>query len=316
LTPRSAGGSPSASLAYRGPVGVLPAAALALGSALLLCLGAPNSEAASPRSPPSDASAQGARSAGGGHGRRAAKPQRRRARWRPVVRAGYREAMARWHAVGKGERAPLDPSGRPMLVLVSLNLGDRAALRASSDAGGFGAADLERASRALRDPRTGLAHPVEPMVLDVVYRAQRRFSAPEIRVVSGYRAPGERGHSNHGRGRAIDLIVPGARDDEVATWAKGLGFTGVGVYPNAGYVHVDVRPHSHYWVDASGPGQRNREVGVKGTQAQRSDDAARRRGERPIAPFVLPSGNIEAAFRGGAPPPEAEAAAVEDDAAD
>ena len=74
---------------------------------------------------------------------------------------------------------------------------------------------------------------VDPRTLALVYRIQVHFGAPEIRVVSGYRVPKPGSHSNHGKGRAMDLVVPGVADEDVARFARGLGFVGVGVYPTS-----------------------------------------------------------------------------------
>lgn len=227
---------------------------------------------------------------------------------------GYREAVARWHEAPKDAKPALDATGRPMLTLVSLNTADHASIAAASDDGGFDAEALETAARVLRDPRTGLAHPVDPRLLDVVYRAQRAFGAHEIRVISGYRAPSGKGTSNHGRGRAMDIVVPGARDDKLAAWARGLGFTGVGLYPQSGFCHVDVRPQSHFWVDGSGPRQRSREVPVKGGLAARADADARARAARAVPPFVLPTSDVASALKtGSAPAAGAEGAHDDDD---
>jgi uncharacterized protein YcbK (DUF882 family) len=188
----------------------------------------------------------------------------------------------------------VDEAGRPKLVLVSLNSGEAVELPALGDEGGFRVQDLERATWLLRDLRAGLTHPVEPALLDRVYQAQRHFGAQEVRVVSGYRAPGARGAGNHGRGRAMDLVLPGVSDRDLAAWAKQQGFAGVGVYPAGGYCHVDVRERSHFWVDRSGPGQRGREIPVDRKQAQQADEEARKRGRRPVAPYVLPSSKGDA----------------------
>jgi len=109
----------------------------------------------------------------------------------------------------------------------------------------------------LREPASGNEHPIEPRLLDIVYRIQMHFSAQEIRVISGYRTPAAiaSGHgSNHGRGRAIDVVVPGATDEDVAKLVREMGFMGVGIYPVSGFVHVDVRDRSYFWIDTSGPG--------------------------------------------------------------
>src|SRR5690606_6228873 len=135
-------------------------------------------------------------------------------------------------------------------------------ITANSDRGGFSAEDLDRAARVLRDPRTGDEHPVDPRLLDVIYRIAVEFSAHEIRVISGYRTPRNGRASNHSKGRAIDFVVPGARDEDVARFARQQGFVGVGVYPASGFVHVDVRERSYFWVDHSGPGKRQRTRGI------------------------------------------------------
>jgi hypothetical protein len=129
-------------------------------------------------------------------------------------------------------------------------------------------------------------------LLDVVYRIQTHFSAQEIRVISGYRTPAAiaSGHgSNHGRGRAIDVVVPGATDDDVAKLAREMGFMGVGIYPVSGFVHVDVRDRSYFWIDTSGPGGKNRERGILADVAARADRDAIARAERGLPATVIGS---------------------------
>lgn len=203
----------------------------------------------------------------------------------PPAKPGYGAMVKTWHAA-PATSAPLDASGRPKLVLATLGGAERVELEASGERGGFGAFDLDRATRVLKDGG-GNQHPVEPRLLDVVYRIQAHFKAAEVRVVSGYRTPRAGNASNHGKGRAIDLVIPGATDDEVAKFAREIGFVGVGIYPVSGFVHVDVRDRSYFWVDSSGPGRRNRERGILGDLAQKSDAAAVARGERGTAGLSL-----------------------------
>lgn len=200
-----------------------------------------------------------------------------------------------WHTPTPGKTAPLDEAGRPMLTLQALNMPDRVTIAASSDRGGFAAEDLDRAAHVLRDPRTGNEHPVDPRLLDLVYRVARHFDAHEVRVISGYRTPRSGRHSNHARGRAIDLVVPGASDEDVARFARDQGFTGVGVYPTSGFVHLDVRERSYFWVDNSGPGKRNRTRGILADLAAKSDARALARGEHGIGPFAI-STDVDAAL--------------------
>ncbi|MGH7326951.1 MAG: YcbK family protein [Polyangiaceae bacterium] len=205
------------------------------------------------------------------------------------------KAVKNWHAVEGDAKQPVDGQGRPELAIYSLNTRNKIALRAASDHGGFSTRDLDTLSYVLREPSSGNQHPIDPALADLVYRIQTHFDAPEIRVVSCYRTP-RRGHaSNHGLGRAIDIIVPGATDDAVAKFAREQGFVGVGLYPTSGFVHVDVRQRSYFWIDSSGPGRRNRERGVFGDLAKKSDAAAIARGEHGAPSLLL--GSVDAMLK-------------------
>jgi len=201
----------------------------------------------------------------------------------PSRYAGYIRA---WHAADESPPS-VDDAGRPLLALRALNTGDRIEVRAASDRGGFAASDLDRAAVTLGDPQTGNTHPIDPRLVDLVYQLQRHFDAREIRVVSGYRTPRGRSESNHGKGRAIDFVVPGASDAEVAKYARTLGFVGVGIYPVSGFIHLDLRDRSYFWSDGSAPGRRNRERGILGDLATASDRDALSRGEKAPLPFVI-----------------------------
>ncbi len=203
----------------------------------------------------------------------------------PPVSARYQGAVKSWHGVAPGTEAKKDAHGRPMLTLSALNTAEEVSLTPSTDEGAFSARELDRAAHVLREPSSGNQHPVDPRELDILYAIQRHFEAPMIRVISGYRTP-HGGHSNHGRGRAVDIVVPGASDEEVAKFARQLGFVGVGIYPSSGFVHVDVRERSYFWVDSSGPGRRNRERGILGDLATECDKNAYARGVRPAKPLV------------------------------
>lgn len=222
-----------------------------------------------------------------------------------------------WHTAPAGKTAPVDGSGRPLLVLQGLNIPDRVALTPRGDRGGFSAEDLDHAAHVMRD-HAGNEHPVDPHLLDVVYRLQVHFKAPEIRILSGYRTPARNGAtSNHGKGRALDLVIPGASDEEVARLAREQGFAGVGVYPVSGFVHVDVRERSYFWVDTSGPGKRSRIRGILADLAAKSDSQASARGERSVGPFHVGSDvDAVAGVPPRAPPASAPAAPVEEDEGD
>lgn len=221
-----------------------------------------------------------------------------------------KQPLVGWHAPSDKAIAH-DGEGRPMLVLSTLNHGESLAMRACADDGGFSSIDLDRAAHLLR-AFSGDEHPIDPRTLALVYRIQRHFGVPEIRVVSGYRVPKPGSRSNHGKGRALDLVVPGVADEEVARFAREIGFTGVGVYPTSQFVHVDIRSRSYFWVDISGPHMKNRERGILADVAARSDATALARGQAPVEPFVVAT-NVEAALRARGVPSAPPAAAIEDD---
>ncbi len=231
---------------------------------------------------------------------------------RPTTPTGYYRIVRAWHTATAGKAAPLD-HGRPELVLHAMYIDETVALPAQTDHGGFYAEDLDRAAHALREPATGNAHPLEPRTLDMLYRIQTHFEAQEIRVMSAFRTPVPgNGQGLHGKGRAVDFVVPGASDMDVARYARELGFVGVGVYPIGSFVHVDVRERSYFWMDKSGPGHKSRERGILLDVAQRSDAAARTRGELPPAPFGLGS-DVDTALRATASANEAGEGEDEED---
>lgn len=191
--------------------------------------------------------------------------------WAPPA---YVAMVKKWHE--KAPAPPVDTAGRPKLVLASINGMGRVELTPLTDKGGFSPLDIDRVSHVLRSS-DGSEHPIDPRLLDAAYALQRHFKAGEVRFLSGYRKPKRLG-SNHGYGRALDLVVPGATDQEVAEFARAMGFVGVGIYPTSGFVHLDVRDRSFFWVDKSGPGKPNKTVGILKGDADASDVVARKAG--------------------------------------
>jgi uncharacterized protein YcbK (DUF882 family) len=205
-----------------------------------------------------------------------------------------RQSLVGWHAAST-RPAARDAAGRPMLTLSTVNRGESLSVPAAGDGGGFDSVDLDKLAHLLR-AATGDEHPVDPRTMALVYRIQTHFDVPEIRVVSGFRVPKPGSRSNHGKGRAVDMVVPGVPDEEVARYVREMGFVGVGIYPTSQFVHVDIRPRSYFWVDFSGPRMRNRERGILGDLAARSDAAAVARGQLPVEPYGVGT-DVDAALR-------------------
>jgi len=209
-----------------------------------------------------------------------AKPRGKRKERQPT--AEYVKMRDSWHA-------PVDPelltptlpvSGRVPLVLSRvLNGSDPVTLAPQREDGGFSDEDLERASRAFCPKEAKKVHAISPRLLDLVYRAMRHFEAPLVHIVSGYRP--DRAGSRHTQGRAVDFVLPGVTNEQLADYVRTFGFVGVGIYPKSGFVHLDVRDASYYWVDNSLPDERSRSTPILGNLAAASDRAAAARGEAP-----------------------------------
>jgi hypothetical protein len=145
--------------------------------------------------------------------------------------------------------------------------------------GGFDAGDITFASMALGGWEGGPE--VHPRLLDLIYRAARHFRVGTVNVVSGIRR--DRQGSRHSHGLAADIVLPGIDDEELAAFFRAQGFVGVGTYPKGGFVHIDVREQSYFWVDRSAPGSRRSRVHqVRAEESRTMDEAARERGVEPI----------------------------------
>jgi hypothetical protein len=90
----------------------------------------------------------------------------------------------------------------------------------------------------------------------------RKFPGRTITLVGGP-PPSGGGASAHQAGRAVDVRVDGVDNRKVAETCRSLPDTGCGYYPNAAFVHVDVRARGagkSFWIDASEPGEPPRYV--------------------------------------------------------
>lgn len=119
------------------------------------------------------------------------------------------------------------------------------------DGTGYVPSALERISTFLRDFRTRDAHPIDPGLLDMLFRLQSRFvSAERFEVISGYRSPitnemlrqttsGVDEGSLHMQGRAIDVRLTGVPTARLREAALELDQGGVGYYPRSDFIHLD-----------------------------------------------------------------------------
>ena len=104
----------------------------------------------------------------------------------------------------------------------------------------------------LRDYRSGEIKQIDVRLLDLLNSLSRKIALDQsYHVISGYRSPQtnallrERGggvakNSLHLLGQAIDIRVPGLTVSDLYRAAVSLRGGGVGRYPEANFVHVDV----------------------------------------------------------------------------
>ncbi|BBK30942.1 uncharacterized protein YcbK (DUF882 family) [Stella humosa] len=115
---------------------------------------------------------------------------------------------------------------------------------------------LQTLSRFLRDYRSGRVARMDPGLYDYLHDLQeavRLDEAQPTRIISGYRSPetnrSKRSRdrsvardSYHTRGQAFDVVLPDRDVMAVRAVAVKLERGGVGAYPRAGFLHLDVGP--------------------------------------------------------------------------
>jgi hypothetical protein len=95
---------------------------------------------------------------------------------------------------------------------------------------------------------------LEPRLIWALEQLAEAFPRRTLYLMSGYR---QDGHSNHAKGRALDLFVVGVPNEQTFGVCRRLRDVGCGFYPNNKFVHIDVRPYGTdrvLWVDDSAPG--------------------------------------------------------------
>lgn len=151
--------------------------------------------------------------------------------------------------VGSTDNGRLDLVFDNDTLAVDLWQRDSRGLRFSIDA-------LDRIDRFLRDRRTG---DQTRMNLTVLLRARALSelldNAP-LRVLSGYRSAstnaalsGSVPDSFHRRGMALDIRVDQVPFSRLAAAAPLSGNGGTGIYPAAGFVHIDCGPTRRWTTD-------------------------------------------------------------------
>jgi hypothetical protein len=108
-----------------------------------------------------------------------------------------------------------------------------------------------------RCKRTGETRAVDPRLYQTLSVISDHFGGKRIELISGFRFQREEG-SRHYHASAMDIRIPGVSLRELRDFADSLdtGGMGIGIYPRAGWVHVDWRAPgepSYRWTDRSSP---------------------------------------------------------------
>ncbi len=113
---------------------------------------------------------------------------------------------------------------------------------------------FRRIDRLMRDHNNDEVADIDPALIDLLARLRRKVGfAQPIHVTSGYRSPRTNAaarrrnphvarNSYHMQGKAVDIRVPGFSLSKLRRAAIELKAGGVGTYPRASFLHLDVGP--------------------------------------------------------------------------
>ena len=157
------------------------------------------------------------------------------------------------------------PAPLPAIPVEHLTTHATYALRPDLPGGRFSPRQMKRLSALLRCHHTGKQHAMSARLIEIVYATARHFRNAKMFIIAGYRAPAiaaQKGNpkSPHKRGVACDFRLAGVSIEALRDYVRETFHNvGVGYYPNAEFVHVDVgRTRDAFWIDYSSPGQRAR----------------------------------------------------------
>jgi uncharacterized protein YcbK (DUF882 family) len=117
---------------------------------------------------------------------------------------------------------------------------------------------LAEVNHIFRDYRTGRVKAIKKELLDLMFSIQKKINVDEpFHIISGYRSPGSNAmlrkrqknvakNSLHMYGKAVDIRIPGFSLRTLRREAINLGKGGVGYYPRARSIHIDVG-EVRYW---------------------------------------------------------------------
>jgi uncharacterized protein YcbK (DUF882 family) len=135
-------------------------------------------------------------------------------------------------------------------IVQSVNNSEEIEVSLNLDTGEVDAGGYARLRHLMRCQRTTAETPIDPRLIDLLYRIAQR-THQKIQLVSGFRAPmfSLATLSYHTRGMAADIRIPGMTPLMARDLAESMGVHGLGYYPVSGFIHVDVRDDNARWTD-------------------------------------------------------------------
>lgn len=155
------------------------------------------------------------------------------------------------HHHGNGTPTTRPPGGEKGRFLIqSVNNGEEMEITLNLATGELDADAYRQFRRLMRCLHTGAETPIDPRLIDLLYRIAQR-THQKILLVSGFRAPmySLATLSYHTRGMAADIRIPGMTALMARDLAESMGVRGLGYYPVSGFIHVDVRDQRTRWID-------------------------------------------------------------------
>ncbi|HKP56320.1 MAG TPA: DUF882 domain-containing protein [Polyangiales bacterium] len=147
----------------------------------------------------------------------------------------------------------VEPNAVPIngvLRLQALHLGETICTRPFDDLLRPDAKAFSDINHLMRCRVTGHEIDMDPRLIGILVQLSSIYGRT-LQLISGHRVPGTvrtSDTSQHTLGRAADIRIPGVSINELKKVAIKLGARGVGLYPEKGFVHVDVREKRYYWV--------------------------------------------------------------------
>lgn len=177
-----------------------------------------------------------------------------------TLRVGQRLVLPGHRASKRAVKRWGTPRRPGVINLYRVINGEQARVRVLSKRGRVRRRAREQVGQLLRHRTSNRTLSPNRRLLRLMTQISDHFGGRRLNIISGYRPAGNRTEesSRHVSGSAIDFSVAGVNLRAIRDYCRSLPDVGVGFYPRARFIHLDVRDESVYWVDQSARGERAR----------------------------------------------------------